>query len=1019
MRRWLYASITMKPGVDASYGHERMMLYEDDNTYDDFDAEAYDEEVNNELGAQEYAYDGAEDVPEDGIYDDEAHDDEYDDELEDVLEDEELSSSPSIPDENINFDLVYALHTFIATVEGQATVHKGDNLILLDDSNSYWWLVRVVTSHEVGYIPAENIETPYERLARLNKHRNVEITTATENDHDQVPQKIYSGHLIKARQRGVDVKSGKPSALSRREVDVRKAPNFVEKKRGVIFGKSEYLEHSDDDVSFEGDYDYGGEEYVDDAEPADEEPGDDEAAAAEAEAAEQAEAGHADVQPPSTRPVLGLFDPDDSLLQGLPSEHETRRQRPGSLLGVPGSVPTFNVVRVFAGENVESTATFKTVLLSKTTKATDLVRQAMQRFRVDEDPDEYSIVLKHIDGEERVLLADEFPLDILESLYEGEDADKAHSRDSVGSLSSLIDTSSQRVSFDYSDDRFGKLYIVHTASYTAAVEARPDESADAAEADRSVGGGSPMHASVRFTLQLALFPRDLPDGMVFHPKLGVAVPGDPATARMDRPQMRLLSFAKNATVAEVIESALSHFQVYEGVVDGGDQVDERVPAARRRSRVKYGLSVVTDQGERGLHAASKVLASYETPPLFKNVDAVSTRALKRGSLEMQQLLGAPEDICDTDPLVVLRQARTLQARTNAAQGEAQREGRAKQPTHSPVPSPAAAPAAAPHSPPVLAPPSVSPRRSPKSSLPHTPERSTGAVPESPTPASGSARPLADPNDQRGVDLILNDKMRLRSARTTDSPRIRYSLLQNGDEQDVSNVLRNVLEHKVSEPSAPPAPAPAQSDLLERFVDRMPDMSNASITDTIDLMLDRMSHVPKDTQSMEPLNKDIGGDTMPLFSAREADVEPPPEPPHSAQSQLSDHIIPLDLSYEPVMRTHVDLNALYGVVGAMAMVRTNTPITREHRRVLSTSSTASSHGWLQQSSTQLARLLDEPEEVKILEASNGLIGPEWPRAQHAPGSEIAAAQEKYAPLMSQVNMIEASLDDVLRTVLHID
>jgi len=53
-------------------------------------------------------------------------------------EDDEMSSSPSIPDENIDFDLVYALHNFIATVEGQATVNKGNSLTLLDDSNSYW-----------------------------------------------------------------------------------------------------------------------------------------------------------------------------------------------------------------------------------------------------------------------------------------------------------------------------------------------------------------------------------------------------------------------------------------------------------------------------------------------------------------------------------------------------------------------------------------------------------------------------------------------------------------------------------------------------------------------------------------------------------------------------------------------------------------------------------------------------------------------------------------------------------------
>jgi hypothetical protein len=90
-------------------------------------------------------------------------------------EDDDGSSSLSIPNESIDFDLVYSLHSFAATVEGQANVVKGDSLFLMDDSNSYWWLVRVLKTQEVGYIPAENIETPFERLARLNKHRNVDV----------------------------------------------------------------------------------------------------------------------------------------------------------------------------------------------------------------------------------------------------------------------------------------------------------------------------------------------------------------------------------------------------------------------------------------------------------------------------------------------------------------------------------------------------------------------------------------------------------------------------------------------------------------------------------------------------------------------------------------------------------------------------------------------------------------------------------------------------------------------------
>lgn len=92
-------------------------------------------------------------------------------------EEDDRSSSLSIPNESIDFDLVYSLHSFAATVEGQASVVKGDSLFLMDDSNSYWWLVRVLKTQDVGYIPAENIETPFERLARLNKHRNVDVSS--------------------------------------------------------------------------------------------------------------------------------------------------------------------------------------------------------------------------------------------------------------------------------------------------------------------------------------------------------------------------------------------------------------------------------------------------------------------------------------------------------------------------------------------------------------------------------------------------------------------------------------------------------------------------------------------------------------------------------------------------------------------------------------------------------------------------------------------------------------------------
>lgn len=111
------------------------------------------------------------------LYDDNMHDnyqhyttttddvyEDYDEDLDDIHQElqeddqDDAGSELSIPDPNIDFDLVYALHTFTATVDGQATVVRGDALTLLDDGNSYWWLIKVLKSAEVGYIPAENIE---------------------------------------------------------------------------------------------------------------------------------------------------------------------------------------------------------------------------------------------------------------------------------------------------------------------------------------------------------------------------------------------------------------------------------------------------------------------------------------------------------------------------------------------------------------------------------------------------------------------------------------------------------------------------------------------------------------------------------------------------------------------------------------------------------------------------------------------------------------------------------------------
>ncbi|KAM0811263.1 hypothetical protein AB5N19_11619 [Seiridium cardinale] len=129
--------------------------------------------------------------------------------------------------EDIDFEFVYALHTFVATVEGQANATKGDTMVLLDDSNSYWWLVRVVKDSSIGYLPAEHIETPTERLARLNKHRNIDLSQTMLGDTAEKS------------------KSTLKTAMRRR-------------KKTVTFTAPTYVEASDNDYSTEEEDDVEG-----------------------------------------------------------------------------------------------------------------------------------------------------------------------------------------------------------------------------------------------------------------------------------------------------------------------------------------------------------------------------------------------------------------------------------------------------------------------------------------------------------------------------------------------------------------------------------------------------------------------------------------------------------------------------------------------------------------------------------------------------------------------------------------
>ena len=314
-----------------------------------------------------------------------------------------------------------------------------------------------------------------------------------------------------------------------------------------------------------------------------------------------------------------------------------RRPRPGSLLiggNLSGdgssSVPELSVIRVFAGNRLQTEATFKTVLLNSSTTSEELVKQAMQRFRLPagDDTADYYLTVKRVEGTSAALRPEEKPLVVFETLAEAAlDLPKVK-RSSVGSISSITSNLSQHPAIkqlpmnDFTDDTAVKIYLNRRS------DSGSDESATAEDGDTPTNSESahpdgtnsgvrlrPLNLTIagvtvaserfssptfRFALQLLIYPDDLPDDMVFDPLTEAIV--FKHTLR-DRPQItassapfrrKIFMFPKNITVAEVIEIGLERFGIPDAVVDGGDEVEDKNIKRRSSSRVRYVLNVLVD-----------------------------------------------------------------------------------------------------------------------------------------------------------------------------------------------------------------------------------------------------------------------------------------------------------------------------------------------------------------------------------------------------------------------------------------
>lgn len=308
-----------------------------------------------------------------------------------------------------------------------------------------------------------------------------------------------------------------------------------------------------------------------------------------------------------------------------------------------GHIPELSVIRVFAGKNLQTEATFKTVLLASSTSSAELVKQALQRFRLPaaEDSNDYYLTVKQLEGSSAVLRDTEKPLVVFENLVEAAMEVPKVKRSSVGSISSISSNLSMHPAIkklpmnDFSDDSAVKFYLNRRGGEgdDDGDESGPEDdtliAADTSLTDSEMIG-SPRHLTVstqgnvpaerfsspslRFAMQVMIYPEDLPDDMVFDPLTEAIVfkhtlrdrdrsQGQSQASTLSSPgipmnmRRKVFVFPKNVTVAEVIENGLERFGILEGVVDGGDEVEDKLTKRQSSSRVRYGLAV--DVGGQG------------------------------------------------------------------------------------------------------------------------------------------------------------------------------------------------------------------------------------------------------------------------------------------------------------------------------------------------------------------------------------------------------------------------------------
>ncbi|KAF9224512.1 hypothetical protein BS17DRAFT_779958 [Gyrodon lividus] len=612
--------------------------------------------------------------------------------------------------------------------------------------------------------------------------------------------------------------------------------------------------------------------------------------------------------PSTTAASLGL---------GLPSS----RPRPGSLLlsatadGQGVGVPELSVIRIFAGRNVQTEATFKTVLLNTSTTSSDLVRQAIQRFRLPaseaEDAASYFLTIKQVEGSSAVLLPEEKPLGVFESLVEAAMELPKVKRSSVGSLSSVSSNLSMHPAIrqlsmnDFTDDSAVKFYLDKRGADGRESMLTEEEEGDEtiyAETSRDTieGIGASLSGvnvtperfsspSFRFALQLVIYPEDLPDDMVFDPLTEAIVFKNTLRGRTtstasissgvsQNQRRKVFTFPKNVTVAEVIELGLERFGILDGVVDGGDEVEDKLTKRRSSTKVRYWLTASTNSQERELSPSSRAVDAYPRPPTFRRVQEG-----KRRSIDSALLLGNVEDVSPDDPVFILRRAISYRTSSSRHRMSAPLDEIALQHLRDSISGSSL---------------SSDQATPPSDEATHKPRQLSRqeiiAAQRAASREKQRAILSAQTNSVRGVDVLLPGNAMIRSSRYDAGDKVRYSYVQDGESIDVSDIIEQELRETNGAP---------KNDLLEGIFGRNKDKD-------MNEKLDRVLSKIKDERlhAQYAIAKTASGQSDSLDSA--------------GSTSTSSHYSVDDLTSRSEGRTPTPLVGDYGRMGAK---RTASPL----------------------------------------------------------------------------------------------